>query len=195
MALLSSCFLRSIKPLAIGNLITSFNSLHLVPKSQSQVAKTSDNLNTVGLGTHYKKLFDNVNSEIKSTKSHGRLFAVVHLCGKQFKITTGDIIVVEGYWPPTNSERIHLEKVLAVGGNNFTLFGRPILETGLVDVQATIIEKTLSHTKTHFKKKRRKQYTRINFQRSPHTMIRINSIDVVGKVNESSKDINPVKIF
>lgn len=65
-----------------------------------------------------------------------------------------------------------------------------MLEPGLVDVQATIIEKTLSHTKTHFKKKRRKQYMRINFQRSPFTMIRINNIDITRTIKDESNNFN-----
>lgn len=43
----------------------------------------------------------------------GRLFAVVHLAGKQFKITEGDIIVIEGYWPPDVGDKIKLDKVLS----------------------------------------------------------------------------------
>lgn len=142
----------------------------------------------------YSNVFKNVNN-LLSSQNTDRLFAIIHLCGKQFKITSGDIILVEGYWPPTIGDRIRLEKVLLVGGNDFTLLGRPILGKELVDVQATIIEKTLTHTKTHFKKKRRKQYVRINFQRSPNTMIRINSIEISGKVNESNEDTSLVKIF
>lgn len=52
--------------------------------------------------------------------------------------------------------------MLLVGGVDFTLIGRPLVQDGLVDVYATVIEKTLSHTKTNFKMKRRKQYRRIN---------------------------------
>lgn len=81
------------------------------------------------------------------------------------------------------------------GGEDFSLIGRPLLQKGLVDVQATIIEKTLTHTKTHFRKKRRKQYTRFNFYRSPNTMIMINTIDVTGNVNESNVKVNDTRIF
>lgn len=112
-----------------------------------------------------QQIFNNVNQQL-SKSEEGRMFAVVHLSGKQFKVTAGDIILVEGYWPPTIGDEIRLEKVLLAGAKDFTLIGAPLLEPGLVDVKATIIEKTLTHTKTHFKKKRRKQYLRINFQRS-----------------------------
>lgn len=139
-------------------------------------------------------VFDKVNKQLDERKE-GRLFAIVHLCGKQFKITAGDIILVEGYWPPTIGDEIRLEKVLLAGAMDFTLIGRPILPAGLVNVKATIIEKTLTHTKTHFKKKRRKQYMRINFQRSPNTMIRINSIEVEQKVGGPSQVISEPRIF
>lgn len=142
-----------------------------------------------------RKIFDKVNQQLAKNEE-GRMFAVVHLCGKQFKVTTGDIIIVEGYWPPTIGDEIRLEKVMLAGAKDFTLIGAPLLEPGIVDVKATVIEKTVSHTKTHFKKKRRKQYLRINFQRSPHTMIRINSIEVKQQVDKpSSQPLNPNRIF
>lgn len=55
-----------------------------------------------------------------------------------------------------------LLQVLLIGGVDFTLIGRPLVQDGLVNVHATVIEKTLSHTKTHFRFKRRKQYRRIH---------------------------------
>lgn len=51
-----------------------------------------------------------INTKI-SKDEVGRLFAVIHLCGKQFKVTTGDIILVEGYWEPKNGDQIKLNKV------------------------------------------------------------------------------------
>ncbi|CAH1370448.1 hypothetical protein MTP99_012032 [Tenebrio molitor] len=130
----------------------------------------------------YQGTIDNVNRQV-SERKQGRIFAVVHVAGKQFKITEGDVFVIEGYWPPDAGDRISLDKVLLVGANDFTLIGRPLVQKGLVRVEATVIEKTLSHTKTHFRKKRRKQYMRINFYRIPQTMLRVNRIEIVGEVN------------
>jgi hypothetical protein len=55
-----------------------------------------------------------------------------------------------------------------VGGSDFSLVGRPVLSSELVSVHATVIEKALSHIKTVFKKKKRKQYQRINCKHSTH---------------------------
>lgn len=51
-----------------------------------------------------------VNKEVQQ-QAEGRLFAVVHLCGKQYKVTAGDIVVIEGYWPPSSGDNIRLDKV------------------------------------------------------------------------------------
>lgn len=65
--------------------------------------------------------------EIEKFKHGGRLFAVIYLGGHQWKITTEDILVVQGHMHFDVGDRIRLEKVLLVGGENFTLVGRPLL--------------------------------------------------------------------
>lgn len=57
------------------------------------------------------EVFANINEKLAEGTA-GRLFAIVHLCGKQFKVTDGDIIIVEGYWAPTIGDRLRLEKVM-----------------------------------------------------------------------------------
>lgn len=118
-----------------------------------------------------------------------RNFAIVHLLGKQWRVTDGDLLVVEGYWPPNIGDKIKLEKVLLAASKDFSLIGRPLVQPGLVNVTATVISKGLSHTRTHFKKKRRKQFMRINFQRAQQTMLRINSVEIANKINDAPKNV------
>ncbi|XP_053658673.1 39S ribosomal protein L21, mitochondrial [Anopheles marshallii] len=178
-----------LKPSTITTLLEPLKIAPLTARWNNTAAFTNQRWNSTSAVTAAaipdKNTVDTVNKQVEAG-SEGRLFAVVQLCGKQFKITSGDIIVVEGYWPPENGDRLRLDKVLLAGSKDFSLIGRPLLTSGLVDVQATIIEKTLSHTRTHFRKKRRKQYTRINFYRTQQTMIRINSIDITRKLSEAS---------
>lgn len=83
---------------------------------------------------------------------------------------------------------------MLAGGDQFTLTGRPLIKPGIVDVQATIIEKTIAHTRTTFKKKRRKQYMRIKFHRSAQTMLRINSITINNEIDkDKSKQIDRIE--
>lgn len=102
-----------------------------------------------------------VNHQIQQ-QSHGRLFAIIHMAGKQTRVTDGDLIMVEGTHPTNVGDIIRVEKVLLVGSKDFTLLGRPLLRPDMVRVEATVVEKSLTHTKTLFKKKRRKNYMRIN---------------------------------
>ncbi|CAH0406739.1 unnamed protein product [Chilo suppressalis] len=118
-----------------------------------------------------------------------RSFAIIHLLGKQWRVTDGDLLVVEGYWPPNIGDKITLDKVLLAATKDFSLIGRPLVQPGLVTVTATVISKGLSHTRTHFKKKRRKQYMRINFQRAEQTMLRINSVDIASKINKPASNV------
>ncbi|XP_032675252.1 39S ribosomal protein L21, mitochondrial [Odontomachus brunneus] len=127
-----------------------------------------------------------INNQIVMNRT-GRLFAVVQICGKQFKVTENDIIIIEGFWPPNIGEHLKLEKVLLVGSTDFTLVGRPLLNRELISVDAIVIEKTLSHTKTRFRFRKRKQYRRINFYRMQYTMLRINSIAINGNINEKKE--------
>lgn len=106
----------------------------------------------------------------------GRLFAVVYIDKQQRKITTEDLLVINGFFPPQIGDKIRLEKVLMVGSKDFTLTGAPLLSKDLVKVEATVIEKTLSHIRVHFEK--RKKFQRFKLLQSPQTVIVINSIEV-----------------
>ncbi|XP_063974133.1 large ribosomal subunit protein bL21m [Diachasmimorpha longicaudata] len=128
-----------------------------------------------------EKLIDAITQKINNqleTGNTSRLFAIVQIAGKQFKVTESDLIIIQGYWPPSPGDQLKLEKVLLVGGTDFTLVGRPLVNRELASVDATVIEKTMSHTKTEFRMRKRKQYRRIHFRRVQHTILRINSINI-----------------
>lgn len=59
----------------------------------------------------FAEIINNVNEQVKNAQQ-GRLFAVVHVAGKQFKITEGDVIIIEGYWPPDVGDKLTLDKVI-----------------------------------------------------------------------------------
>ncbi|XP_021368905.1 39S ribosomal protein L21, mitochondrial-like isoform X1 [Mizuhopecten yessoensis] len=108
----------------------------------------------------------------------GRLFAVVQVAGKQRKVTTEDVIIVQSDFPPNVGDRIRLEKVLLVGGKDFTLMGTPMLSRQQVCVEATVIEKTISQYQINFGYKRRHRSSHFRLNRNQQTVLLINSIDV-----------------
>lgn len=88
---------------------TGSNSILQSPPSKSSLSPITS-LKKSPNSAERLDVFNKVNNLI-ANRNEGRLFAVVHLCGKQFKITAGDIILVEGYWPPTTGDKISLDKV------------------------------------------------------------------------------------
>lgn len=122
------------------------------------------------------EVIKDVNQEIKSDT--GRVFAVILIGGSQFKVTAEDLIQFTGHIEADVGERIRLEKVLLVGGDNFTVIGKPLLSSTMVRVEATIIEKTLSEKKILFRFRRRKNYKKYKEMWAPLTVLRINTIEV-----------------
>ncbi|XP_067946896.1 large ribosomal subunit protein bL21m-like [Watersipora subatra] len=126
-------------------------------------------------------VMSNINKQITEA-SHGRLFAVIHIAGKQFKVTSEDLILILANKHFADvGERIVLNKVLLVAGKDFTMVGRPLLHN--VRVEATVIEKTLSHPKIWFKYARRKNWRYTALLQDFRTILRINSIEVESEVD------------
>ncbi|XP_052810341.1 39S ribosomal protein L21, mitochondrial-like [Mya arenaria] len=127
------------------------------------------------LGGKGKDIVENIREADKQADI-GRLFAVVHIDGKQRKITTEDLVLINGFFPPQIGDKIRLEKVMMVGGKDFTLIGKPLLKRDMVNIEATVIEKTLSHVRVHFTMLKR--FRRLKLLQHPQTVIVINKIEV-----------------
>ena len=84
-------------------------------------------------------------------KDHGRLFAIIGVDLNQWKITEGDLLMLLKETGASLGQRIRLEKVLLVGSKDFSLIGRPLLPRDLINVEATVVEKSLGHKKVNVK--------------------------------------------
>ncbi|CAD5215112.1 unnamed protein product [Bursaphelenchus okinawaensis] len=112
------------------------------------------------------------------SNNRNRLFAVVFINGRQYKVSDGDVIVVEKSVPLDLGERINFEKVLLVGGAEFTLLGRPTLDPQMVSVGATVVEKTNAQPHIKYTRKDGKQIMNILWRSHELTTLRINNITV-----------------
>jgi large subunit ribosomal protein L21 len=101
------------------------------------------------------------------------IFAVVQMGGKQYKITPSDTITVERIMADVGAS-IHLNKILLLGGKDFTLIGRPILSN--VNVVATVEQQRTAEKIIVFKKKKRRRYRRWNGHAQQVTVLRIEDI-------------------
>jgi len=124
-----------------------------------------------------------VNEQLKEGRQ-GRLFAGVRVAGKEFHVKAEDLVVVQGRWAPEAGDLIRLEKVLYCGGRDFTLFGRPLLPPDQCCVEATVVEKTLSHTTIWFKNRPKKTDRLFKFHRVHLTVLRINGVSLLNAVDE-----------
>ena len=150
----------------------------LTNKSESEFSKISD-------GDNLKQFFSSVNQSIDSINtSNGRNFAVVYMYSKQKLVTEGDMFYLLKDLPANPGDQIKLEKIMMVGNEKLTLLGRPLLDRDLVHVEATVIEKTHSHTFMGLAyKKRSHGFRRYYFQRKPLTILSINQIRICHHFN------------
>ncbi|CAG0883875.1 unnamed protein product [Darwinula stevensoni] len=124
-----------------------------------------------------REVLTRINEQIKD-HSHSRLFAVVKMASWQYKVTVNDLIAPQIWLEADIGDRIVLEKVLLVGGREWSLIGQPILPKDLVRIEATVVEKTLTHTFTSFFMIKRKRHRRMHFFKYPLAVLRINSIEM-----------------
>ena len=121
-------------------------------------------------------MVDMINEQME-TMPDNKLFAVVHLMGRQHKITSNDLIVVNTLHADVGSQ-IYLDKVLLAGSPDFTLIGRPLLSKEQVRVMATVVEHTRLKKLIVFKMKKRNQRKKKG-HRQDVTVLRINSIELL----------------
>ncbi|XP_015786250.1 39S ribosomal protein L21, mitochondrial [Tetranychus urticae] len=133
--------------------------------------------------SNLKNFFNKVNTTIDAT-SRDRHFAVVYMYSKQKLVTEGDMFYLYKDVPANLGDKIKLEKIMLVGNDKLTLVGRPLLDRDLVHVEATVIEKTHSHTFMGLLARKRSHcFRRYYFQRHPLTILRINEIRICHNLN------------
>uniref|UniRef100_H2XYR3 Large ribosomal subunit protein bL21m n=1 Tax=Ciona intestinalis TaxID=7719 RepID=H2XYR3_CIOIN len=106
-----------------------------------------------------------------------RLFAVVVYGAKHYKVTDLDLIQTTGYIDAEPGEKIRLEKVLLVGGKDFTIVGRPILKRSLAKVEAVVVEKTPGAQKIIQRYIKKKNFQRKYVYTPVHTVLRITRVE------------------
>lgn len=117
--------------------------------------------------------------------SKQRLFAVTHIFGRQAIITAGDLLQVDGHFPLQCGQKLLLNKCLLLGGKDFTLVGRPLLEKDMFRIEATIVEKTMSDHRCFFRHTPRNRGVKKYFYQSlPRTVLRINEIKLNRNTDE-----------
>ena len=100
------------------------------------------------------------------------MYAVIKTGGKQYKVTSGDVLKIEKLAGEEGSEVI-FDQVLAIDST----VGTPLVEGACV--KATVLKQARDTKVIVFKKKRRQNYRRKNGHRQSITLVKIT--DVCGK--------------
>lgn len=96
------------------------------------------------------------------SQNNSRYFAVVHFAGKQFKVTSGDLISVRA--PLLEADPgtlIRLEKIILAGNTDFSIIGRPLVPRSNALVTAVVVEKTLQHPSLWYQFHRRRRHRKM----------------------------------
>ena len=113
------------------------------------------------------------------------MFAVVKTGGKQYRVTPGDVVVVEKLLGAPG-DKIKLDHVLMVGEDGQSPeIGSPLIGNNAVN--CIILEQSRSAKILVFKKKRRKGYKRTKGHRQNQTVLRVLDINGKGMVKQKSK--------
>lgn len=108
-----------------------------------------------------------------------RLFAVVHMFGRQSLITSGDLLMFDQHIPLDCGQKLLLNKCLVLGGKDFSIIGRPLVDKELFKISATVVEKTMTDHKCYYRHTPRNRGVKKFFYQSlPRTVLRINEVEL-----------------
>jgi large subunit ribosomal protein L21 len=103
------------------------------------------------------------------------MYAVVKTCGKEYRVSKGDLIRVEKLRGKVG-DQVELKDVLMVSETAETKIGTPLLTH--VVIKGEIIEESKGKKVLTYKMKRRKNYRRFKGHRQTYTYLKVNDIAV-----------------
>ncbi|MBT3553741.1 MAG: 50S ribosomal protein L21 [Rhodospirillaceae bacterium] len=119
------------------------------------------------------------------------MYAVVKTGGKQYRVTPGDVILVEKLLGEAGGN-IKLEDVLMIGEDGQAPeIGAPTVAKAAVNCE--ILDQSRADKVIVFKKKKRKGYRRLNGHRQEQTVLRVLDINGKGAVKPKAEDKAPAK--
>jgi large subunit ribosomal protein L21 len=102
-----------------------------------------------------------------------KIYAVIEIGGKQYKVAPKQTIEVERLGVPAG-ETVELDRVLFIGGDGDTLVGNPIIKGA--KVMATCLGEAKGDKAIVFKYKSKVRYRRKKGHRQTYTRILVNEI-------------------
>ena len=119
------------------------------------------------------------------------MYAVIKTGGKQYRVSPGDVLVIEKL-DGAPGDAVKFDQVLMTGGDAGVTLGAPIVAGAVVD--ATLIETRKGEKVKVFKKIRRQGYKRTKGHRQQETVVRVTGLTVGGKSEkwDGTVDLTPL---
>ncbi len=102
------------------------------------------------------------------------MYAIIETGGKQYKVSTGDVIQIEKIDGDVNS-KVSFDKVLLFSDDSNITFGNPYISGK--SVTGTITNQLKDKKIVVYRYKRKSGYHKKNGHRQPHTEVKIESIN------------------
>jgi len=119
------------------------------------------------------------------------MYAVIKTGGKQYRVSPGDVIVVEKLLGDAGA-KVKLDQVLMVGEDGKDPeVGAPLLASAAVNCE--VVDQSRADKIIVFKKKRRQGYKRTKGHRQDQTVLRVLDINGKGAVKAAAKKTAPKK--
>ena len=103
-------------------------------------------------------------------------YAVVEHGGKQYRVSPGDVLLVERTVPDLKAgDELRFDRVMMLSQNDAVTVGKPVVEGAAVLGQ--VVDAERGKKLIVFKKKRRKGYKRTQGHRQDYYRVRVESIE------------------
>ena len=110
------------------------------------------------------------------------MYAIIESCGKQYKVTEGDIVFFEKL-DAEEGEKITFDKVILVSEEGKVQIGNPYVKN--VKVEGKVVSHGKGKKIIVFKMKPKKNYRRKQGHRQPYTKVEITSIKTANSKTET----------
>ena len=134
---------------------------------------------------------------METKKKNFMSFAIIETGGKQYKVSTSNILKIEKL-DAKKGETIKFKNVLLLNNNQITEIGNPSIEGA--SVEAKLLDNVKDRTILVFHKRRRKNSRKKNGHRQQHSKIQITKILAKGgkiideaKIVEKKKAVKAIK--
>ena len=114
------------------------------------------------------------------------MYAIIESCGKQYKVTEGDVVFFEKL-DAEEGKKVTFENIVLVSNDGKVQVGSPYVKG--VKVEGKVVSHGKAKKIIVFKMKAKKNYRRKQGHRQPYTKVEITSIKTAAKKAETTEKV------